>query len=115
MTLPDPDLGLEIDPAAVSALADRIAAGELQLVDCRETDEFAINRLPHARLVPLSNFVEAAAPVLAAAIPAIVYCHHGMRSLRAAHWLRAHGIDAWSMTGGIHRWSCEIDPDVPVY
>jgi adenylyltransferase/sulfurtransferase len=46
----------------------------------------------------------------------VFFCHHGMRSLDAAAWLRSQGVDgAQSMTGGIERWSTEIDPSVPHY
>jgi rhodanese-related sulfurtransferase len=46
----------------------------------------------------------------------ICYCHHGMRSLDVANWLRSQGVSsAKSMTGGIDRWSAEIDPKVPRY
>jgi rhodanese-related sulfurtransferase len=38
-----------------------------------------------------------------------------MRSLRAAGYWRQRGVEAWSMSGGIHLWSVEIDPAVPVY
>jgi rhodanese-related sulfurtransferase len=39
-----------------------------------------------------------------------------MRSLRATHHWRSHGHDqVWSMSGGIDRWSAEVDPSVPVY
>ena len=110
--LPDPATGSELTPAQVSDLLPAIARGEIDLVDCREDDEWRINRLPGARLVPLSRFSEAPLPDK----PAILYCHHGMRSLRATdHW-RSRGHDpVWSMSGGIHRWSTEIDPSVPVY
>jgi len=46
----------------------------------------------------------------------VFFCHHGMRSLDAAAWLRSQGVEgAQSMTGGIERWSTEIDPSVPRY
>ncbi len=46
----------------------------------------------------------------------ILFCHHGVRSLDAAAWLRSQGVEgARSMTGGIDRWSTEIDPLVPRY
>jgi rhodanese-related sulfurtransferase len=46
----------------------------------------------------------------------VLYCHHGMRSLDAAAWLRSQGFSgAKSMTGGIERWSTEIDSGVPRY
>jgi len=46
----------------------------------------------------------------------ICYCHHGMRSLDAAAWLRFQGIErAKSLAGGIERWSLDVDPNVPRY
>ena len=47
--------------------------------------------------------------------PIVVYCHHGVRSLRAATWLAQKGIDAVSLAGGIDAWSRLIDPKVPLY
>jgi adenylyltransferase/sulfurtransferase len=110
--LPDPEAGMEISPARVCELLPAIARGEIALIDCREDDEWHFNRIEGARLVPLSGFGAAALPE----IPAIIYCHHGMRSLRATHHWRSHGHDqVWSMSGGIDRWSAEVDPSVPVY
>jgi len=46
----------------------------------------------------------------------ICYCHHGMRSLDVAVWLRGQGVErAKSLAGGIDRWSAEIDSTVPRY
>ncbi len=111
--LPDPAAGMELLPADVAALGSAIAADEILLVDCREEEEWRFNRLPGARWFPLSRFAENPPP---GDIPVIVYCHHGMRSLRAAAWLRSRGNhQAWSMQGGIDCWAREIDPAVPVY
>jgi adenylyltransferase/sulfurtransferase len=111
-TLPDPEAGMEIPPSKVAALLPAIIRGEIALIDCREDDEWRFNRIEGARLVPLSTFSTAPLP----AGPAIIYCHHGMRSLRATNFWRSRGHDAvWSMSGGIDRWSAEIDPTVPVY
>lgn len=110
--LPDPEAGMEISPARVCELLPAIARGEIALIDCREDDEWRFNRIEGARLVPLSGFGAAPLPE----IPAIIYCHHGMRSLRATHHWRSRGHDqVWSMSGGIDRWSAEVDPSVPVY
>ncbi|MCW1884553.1 rhodanese-like domain-containing protein [Luteolibacter flavescens] len=110
-TLPDPATGIEVTPAQVSDLLPAVRRGEIALVDCREDDEWRICRIEGALLVPLSRFAEATPPE----IPVIVYCHHGMRSLRAATYWRQRGAEAWSMSGGIDQWSAEIDPSVPVY
>ena len=46
----------------------------------------------------------------------VVVCHHGVRSMRIAAFLRQHGfVDVRSMAGGIDLWSRDIDPDVPRY
>ena len=110
--LPDPETTIELLPARVSELLPAILRGEIELIDCREDNEWRFNRIEGARLVPLTRFSEAAVPEK----PTIIYCHHGMRSLRATQYWRSRGNDAvWSMTGGIDRWSAEIDPAVPVY
>ena len=111
-SLPDPAAGMEIAPARVAELLPAIARGEIALIDCREDDEWHFNRIEGARLVTLSSFGGAPVPEG----PAIIYCHHGMRSLRAtSHWRSRGNQQVWSMSGGIHRWSEEVDASVPVY
>jgi rhodanese-related sulfurtransferase len=68
-------------------------------------------------LVPMQELPERLAE-LEAFRPAtvVVHCHHGMRSLKVARWLRDRGFSrAVSMRGGIEAWSLEIDPAVPRY
>ncbi|MEM1085581.1 MAG: rhodanese-like domain-containing protein [Verrucomicrobiota bacterium] len=114
--LPDPATGMELGVTEVAALAEAIAAGEIRLIDCREQDEWDFNRLPKAAFLPLSRFTEIAGSVLSKDDSVIVYCHHGMRSLHATQWLRAHGHEkCWSMKGGIQAWSESVDPSVPQY
>jgi rhodanese-related sulfurtransferase len=46
----------------------------------------------------------------------VVFCHHGVRSLSVADWLRRQGVEnCQSMAGGIDLWSARIDPAVPRY
>ena len=46
----------------------------------------------------------------------VVHCHHGVRSLRVAKWLRERGFEkAQSLRGGIEAWSTEIDSSIPKY
>lgn len=110
-SLPDPDDGIELRPSQVAEFLPAIARGEIALIDCREEDEWRFNRIEGARLAPLSRFAE----IAVSEVPTIIYCHHGMRSLRAAEYWRNRGGVAWSMAGGISRWSAEIDPSVPIY
>lgn len=107
-------------------LASRLAATSpvrpLVLIDCREPDEWAIARIPGSTLIPLGtllhNPADAAADLLDQHPDAdiVIYCHHGVRSLRAALALRASGLtNALSLAGGIDHWSHTIDPSIPTY
>ena len=104
----------EINAPEAKAL---LAGNAVRLVDCREADEFAICKIDGAELIPLSVFAEEAPRQLADSKATIlVYCHHGMRSARAAQWLDARGYaDVISLAGGIEAWSLEVDPAVARY
>ncbi len=104
---------LEITPADVK---ERLQQGEkLVLIDVREPWEYALCRIEGAKHVPLGTLA-ASLETLPDVDEVICYCHHGMRSLDAAAWLRFQGIErAKSLAGGIERWSIEIDPKVPRY
>jgi rhodanese-related sulfurtransferase len=46
----------------------------------------------------------------------VVVCHHGMRSLQAARWLRAHGrMLACNLQGGVDAWAGQIDSAMKRY
>jgi rhodanese-related sulfurtransferase len=115
--LPDPASTLEITPEAVSAWVELPSEQRPRLIDCREADELAICQIPGNEWFPLGTFPEAGAKLTADRERGIVvYCHHGMRSLRATAFLRAQGVEnAFSMSGGIDLWSQLIDPEVPRY
>jgi len=105
--------GLEITPADTKHRLDR---GErLLLVDVREPWEFEICRIEGATHIPMGS-IPANLQALDTDDEVICYCHHGMRSLDVAVWLRGQGVArAKSLAGGIERWSLEIDPRVPRY
>ena len=88
-----------------------------RLLDVREPEEFEIVALPSARLLPLGQI-----PARFQEIadwkdqPVVVYCHHGIRSLQAIHFLRASGFsDVTNLSGGIDAWSREVDLQMPRY
>ena len=109
----DTDALPELSPADVAAMRARGEAFEL--VDVREPWEHAIARLPDAVLMPMGGFPRAA-EALDPARPVVVACHHGMRSLAVADWLKANGFRrVWNLAGGIDRWSAEVDASVPRY
>ena len=89
----------------------------LRLIDVRDPEEYAYCRLPGAELIPLATLPgDAAAKLPDKSAPVLVYCHHGMRSMRAVEALRQMGYtNARSVAGGIDRWSREVDPATPVY
>lgn len=114
--LPETPPPLEAAPRDIQR---RLDSGEkLFLIDVREPAEFQLARISGARLIPMRT-VPAELQQLDALTDQgtlIVYCHHGVRSLNVANWLREQGVGrCQSMAGGIDRWSLEIDPSVPRY
>ena len=104
---------LEITPRELKERFDR--GEKVLLVDVREPHEYAICHIEGATLIPI-GYIPANLQKLDGDEDVVCYCHHGMRSLDVANWLRAQGIKcAKSMSGGIDRWSLEIDPSVPRY
>ena len=105
---------LDISPTEVH---QRIAAGEaLTLIDVREVPEHEICRINGAALIPMNEIPKQLENLRKADPPLIVFCHHGVRSLRVVSWLREQGIaDCVSMSGGIDAWSLQVDPSVPRY
>jgi adenylyltransferase/sulfurtransferase len=107
---------LEISLREASTLLEE-KSGAPRLIDVRDPDEFEYCRIRGAELIPLATIAsQAAARLPDKDAPILLYCHHGMRSMRAAEILR--GLGYWntrSVAGGINRWSVEIDPSVPRY
>lgn len=113
--LPDPSVSEEVSPQLLAELLENHHA--LQLIDCRELDEWHFNRIEGARHMALSQFPHAARSLLRTPDEAmVIYCHHGIRSLHATRWLRQQGCpNVFSLQGGIAHWSADIDPSVPTY
>lgn len=47
--------------------------------------------------------------------PIACLCHHGGRSMQVASFLLQHGFQVVNVAGGIHAWSAQVDPSIPVY
>ena len=47
--------------------------------------------------------------------PIACLCHHGGRSMQVANFLLQHGFQVVNVAGGIHAWSAQVDPSIPVY
>src|SRR3954470_16677199 len=102
----------EID-VGVDDVAARHRAGEVQLVDVREDDEWAVGRIAGARHISLGD-VAAQAGTIDRETPVVFYCRVGGRSAMAANAFRRAGYDAYSMTGGLVEWEAHglpLEPD----
>ena len=112
----DADLDRTIPELTPAELAARLERGDdIDLIDVREPQEWAIAQIPGARLIPLGT-LPGVVGSLNSNREVVVYCKGGVRSARAAAQLRAAGFRRVSnLTGGILRWSKDVDPSVPTY
>ena len=106
----------EISPEALAAQLQGPAEARPALLDVRFPHEHAYVALPHSVLIPLPELEERAEELEALrGRPVVVYCHHGVRSLDGAAYLRARGLEAVSLRGGIDLYSLRVDPSLPRY
>ena len=86
-------------------LQQRLDAGEqIQLIDVRETPEFAAGRLVGAQLVPLSE-IEKRAPEFDQSRPVVLICRSGNRAAQARDRLARLGFDNLAcVEGGLEAW-----------
>ena len=73
------------------------------VIDVREPYEYVEGHVPGARLMPLGQLSSHIGD-LPSDVPVYVVCASGNRSLSAAGFLTAAGIDAWSVAGGTGAW-----------
>ncbi|MCA1592115.1 MAG: rhodanese-related sulfurtransferase [Acidobacteria bacterium] len=105
----------KITPAELDERRQRGGDDDLLLIDVREQDEFDLARIEGAQLLPLSRFNEWAAK-LDPERETIIMCHHGIRSAQVCAALSRQGFtNLLNLSGGIDRWSCEVDRTVPRY
>ena len=111
-----PIRALTKDEITVEELKGRLdKKAKFTLLDVRNPDEFAICQIGRPILIPLAELPQRFEE-LAKDKPIVVYCHHGVRSIRAAQLLLKKGFsDVKSLHGGINSWSEKIDPSVPRY
>jgi len=97
------DLQEEIAPARARELHE---AGEVQLIDVREQEEWDAGRIAGATHVPVAQLSEQA-DSLDRDRPVVFYCLSGSRSAMATQAFSASGFDAHNMTGGIAAWNAD--------
>ena len=104
----------EIDAQELSRL--RQQAETIVLLDVREPWEYETARIEGSLLMPMGDVPGRAHQELDPEARIITVCHHGVRSLNVAVWLRNQGFEqAQSLRGGIDGWSAAVDAQVPRY
>ncbi len=119
------------DEAADAAAGSTISVGQLEhmlkeraegtrdftLVDVREHNEYEINQIPGAVLIPKGEFLNGNAfDLLSQDKPVVLHCKSGARSAEALAVLKGAGYaDAVHVGGGIVAWVNQIDPSQPSY
>ena len=103
---------IEITPREAAEL---LKEGKIKLLDVRTPEEYEIASVPGSVLAD-----QAMAQEIMQSWPKdtaiVTMCHHGMRSLDAAAYLRGHGFtNTRSMTGGIDAWAVQIDSSIQRY
>jgi adenylyltransferase/sulfurtransferase len=105
----------EVSVVELAGMLSERAAGraEFVLLDVREPGERDVAEIPGSVLLPVGEVRSGA--VVPGAGRVVVHCKSGARSAEAVDLLRARGVDAWDVPGGILAWSREVDPSVPEY
>lgn len=109
-------LPMEISPKeALRQLGDE-SSGKPLLLDVREEWEvLMVNLCGDSQWIPTNQLGRRWSEVPRDR-QVFVYCHHGIRSLFAAQFLRGKGYDrVQSLQGGIDRWAAEIEPEMRRY
>lgn len=86
----------------------------LQILDVRESWEYDIAHFEQSTLIPLGQ-LPYKLEQLDKGCEWLVICHHGIRSAQACYYLEHNGFSVINLTGGIDRWSRDIDLDMPLY
>jgi rhodanese-related sulfurtransferase len=85
---------------------------DLQVVDVREGYEREAGHIAGSRHIPLVE-LSSRAQEIERDRPVVFYCRVGARSDMAAQAFRASGSQAFSMSGGLLRWTSENRPLSP--
>jgi sulfur-carrier protein adenylyltransferase/sulfurtransferase len=119
------------DAAADAAAGSTISVGQLEtmlkerengerdflLVDVREPNEYEINRIPGAVLIPKGEFLNGSAiEKLPQDKQVVLHCKAGTRSAEVLAVLKGAGFgDAIHVGGGVAAWVNQVDPSQPSY
>jgi rhodanese-related sulfurtransferase len=108
-------MNIEITAQELSVLLAQQASSPVMLLDVREPWEWDLAKIPGSVHIPMHLI-----PLRHNELPddslIVVICHHGVRSLQVAHYLRDIGFEQMvSLSGGIDSWSANIANAIPRY
>ena len=103
-----------------AALRDLLDAGLLDgthavLLDVREAGEREIVTIPGATWLTIADLRAGAEVPVPEGARVYVHCKSGARSAEAVDLLRARGIDAVDVEGGVLAWVRDVEPHLPTY
>jgi rhodanese-related sulfurtransferase len=100
-----------IDTAAVVRRIEASKGTEIQLVDVREPEEFAVSHIPGAINVPSGTPQEVLLSRIRSDIPVVVYCSVGYRSAQIARRLKTAGRqNVVNYVGSFFDWANRGEP-----
>jgi adenylyltransferase/sulfurtransferase len=104
----------EITPTELKQRLDN--GDDIQIIDVRDDNEFAFNRIPNAVHIPLGQVLSRMNEIDPNR-ETVMHCKMGGRSARAIDALQRSGFTGKlaNLKGGILAWSDEVDPTVPKY
>jgi len=109
-------LDYEITAAELAEKISGTAFKNIVLLDVREPVEYALVHMDGSVLMPMGDVPSRANQELDPDTHIITICHHGVRSMNVAVWLRNQGFEqVQSLRGGIDAWAALIDPKMPRY
>jgi sulfur-carrier protein adenylyltransferase/sulfurtransferase len=110
--MPNINVNLSLTPRELKDKLDK--KEDFLLVDVRDTYESSVASIG-GHLIPLVELGHRHAE-LDPKKEIVVYCHHGVRSLSAVNFLKSLGFEkVHNLSGGIDRWSIEVDPTIARY
>ncbi|MFT7287226.1 MAG: rhodanese-related sulfurtransferase [Halieaceae bacterium] len=99
-------------------LAEWLESTERQkpvLLDVREPWEFQTCHMVGAFSIPMNTLPDKLSE-LDAGNPIVCICHHGVRSMDVALFLKKQGFSqVINLTGGVHAWALQVDNTMPTY
>ncbi|QLG86990.1 sulfurtransferase [Chitinibacter bivalviorum] len=86
-----------------------------QLLDVRESWEFALCQIAGSIHIPMGNIPGDQARLDPDATY-VVICHHGVRSYQVAGFLERQGFEKMiNLDGGVAAWAAQVDPAMATY